>query len=285
MFRTKQQICLLKAIHIRRIGAAEAPVHSRRYFMTWSEMKGLSRLGFVPARKVNPSVLATMVIGTMAAVGATFLVQQHNNNPEDEKEISATLNARRFLVGISENQPMLRHGNIITHCEASTFMDAPPPAPRAPSAHHPMGLRLRRQATIQKMDETAIQGERLESRYDVHWQQAPLGEGAFGVVWAATDRSTGERVAVKKIPKHCTDLASFQREMDALLLLREHGGHPYTANLRANYEEQGAYYLVMDMVAGRELFEQLCEQGPYSEADAAVHIREVASALAFLVCL
>ena len=85
MFRTKQQICLLKAIHIRRIGAAEAPVHSRRYFVTWSEMKGLSRLGFVPP-KVSPSVLATMVIGTITAVGATFLVLQHNNNnPEDEK--------------------------------------------------------------------------------------------------------------------------------------------------------------------------------------------------------
>ena len=236
-------------------------------------------------RQDNPSVLATMVIGTMAAVGATFLVQEHNNNnPEIEKEISDTLNPRRFLVGISENQPMRRHYGNITHCDASTFMDAPPAPHRAPPSAHPMGLRLRRQATIQKMDETAVQDERLESRYDVHWQQAPLGEGAFGVVWAATDRSTGERVAVKKIPEHCTDLASFQREMDALLLLRERGGHPYTANLRANYEEQGAYYLVMDLVAGRELFEQLCEKGPYSEADAAVHIREVASALAFLVC-
>ena len=149
----------------------------------------------------------------------------------------------------------------------------------------PIGLRcLRRQATIQKLEETAVP-DRLESRYDVHWHQAPLGEGAFGVVWSATDRGTGEKVAVKKIPKHCTDLASFQREINALLLLREHGGHPHTANLRAHFEEHGAYYLVMDLVSGRELFEQLCEMGPYSEADAAAHIREVASALAFLVCV
>ena len=245
-------------------------------------MKGLhGRFSEIP--RVKPYVSAAIVIWTMAAVGAGatgYLVVQENNKPDDE-EISSTFSPRRFLVGISQNLPILRQG-IITHCDSSTFMEAPPTS-RAPPAN-PMGLRLRRQATIQKLDETAVQGERLESRYDVHWRQAPLGEGAFGVVWAATDRSTGERVAVKKIPKHCTDLASFQREMDALLLLREYGGHPYTANLRANYEEHGAYYLVMDLVAGRELFEQLCEKGPYSEADAAVHIREVASALAFLVC-
>jgi serine/threonine protein kinase len=38
----------------------------------------------------------------------------------------------------------------------------------------------------------------------------------------------------------------------------------------------------MDFVGGREMFEQLCDNGPYSEADAARHVRETASALAFL---
>lgn len=34
--------------------------------------------------------------------------------------------------------------------------------------------------------------------------------------------------------------------------------------------------------SGRELFEQLCCAGPYSEADAAQHIREAADALSYL---
>jgi len=140
--------------------------------------------------------------------------------------------------------------------------------------------RLRRHSTVEMLEETASE-ERLEDRYKVEWRK-PLGEGSFGAVFSATDQKTGEKVAVKKIDKRYTDDRSFQREMDALLLLRESGGHPNICGMRENYDQGDYYYIVMDYVGGNEMFEQLCCDGPYSEADAARHIQEAASALAFM---
>lgn len=120
----------------------------------------------------------------------------------------------------------------------------------------------------------------LKERYKVDWKN-PLGQGSFGCVYNATDRKTGERVAVKKISKTLTDNVAFQREMDALLHLRQAGGHPNICGLRENFDEGGFYYLVLDHISGGEMFETLCSQGAYSEADAARLIREAACALDF----
>lgn len=139
---------------------------------------------------------------------------------------------------------------------------------------------LRRSNTF-KLMETERERETLENRYTVEWSE-PIGEGSFGAVYQAQDKKTGEHVAVKKISKRATDNESFQREMDALLHIRKHGGHPNICGLRANYDQGDYYYLVLDLVSGGEMFDHLCNHGAYSEADAARMIREVASALAFL---
>lgn len=139
---------------------------------------------------------------------------------------------------------------------------------------------LRRSNTF-KLMETQRERETLENRYTVEWSE-PIGEGSFGAVYQAQDKKTGEQVAVKKISKRATDDESFQREMDALLHIRKHGGHPNICGLRANYDQGDYYYLVLDLVSGGEMFDHLCNHGAYSEADAARMIREVASALAFL---
>jgi serine/threonine protein kinase len=140
---------------------------------------------------------------------------------------------------------------------------------------------VRRHATIQKLNQTKNASATLESKYKVQWKR-PLGEGTFGAVYSASRRSTGEAVAVKKISKQFTDNLAFQREMEALLHIRENGGHPYICGLQENYDEGDFYYLVLDLVSGGEMFDHLCQQGAYSEADAARLVREVASALAFM---
>jgi serine/threonine protein kinase len=121
----------------------------------------------------------------------------------------------------------------------------------------------------------------LDSRYSVNWSK-PLGEGAFGEVFVATDRKTGERFALKKIAKKYTDDTSFQREMNALMHIRKNGGHPHICSLREQFNEGDHYYLILDLVSGGEMFDHLVKLGAYSEADAARLVREVASALAFI---
>jgi len=105
----------------------------------------------------------------------------------------------------------------ITQCDSSGGLLSTPP-----QFHSLRGLR--RHATFQKLEEIATTGERLVDKYNVQLDGEPLGEGTFGAVYAATHKQTGEAVAVKKIHKRNTTSVAFQREMDALLLLRDNGG-------------------------------------------------------------
>lgn len=163
-----------------------------------------------------------------------------------------------------------------TNCEALL------PQPGSSNATTPKTVisRLKRNRTIQKLLAAKTQVS-LTDKYLVDLKQPPLGEGAFGSVHLARHRQSGELVAIKKIPKQMTSYDTFQREMEALLHIREHGRHPNICSLRENFEEGQHYYLVLDLVSGGEMFDHLCQQGPYSEADAARLVREVASALAF----
>lgn len=133
----------------------------------------------------------------------------------------------------------------------------------------------------------AVRTRSLEDAYDVHWNDE-LGIGAFGRVYVARSRRTGERVAVKRIPKSLASREDFQRETEALLRIQKWGGHPHICALREHFEgrddvdDDECYYLILDLVGGGEMFEHLVNHGAYSEADAARLVREVASALDYL---
>lgn len=142
---------------------------------------------------------------------------------------------------------------------------------------------LRSRQTVRKMEQDSCP-DKLSNRYEIDWAH-PLGEGSFGVVYLGIDRHSKEAVAVKQISKTHTAAhhLTLQAEMRALLHLRDSGGHPNICSLRETFsEDDGYYYLILDLVVGGELFDHLVSQGAYSEADAARLVREVASALAYL---
>jgi predicted Ser/Thr protein kinase len=139
---------------------------------------------------------------------------------------------------------------------------------------------IRRRRTLKRLQETKTR-EKMEHKYKVQWNR-PLGEGGFGAVYLATNKKTGEMVAVKKISKQYTNDTSFQQEMNAFHQIRRNGNHPNICGLRENFDEGKYFYLVMDLISGGEVFDRLIEAGAYSEADAARLVREVGSALAFL---
>jgi hypothetical protein len=53
----------------------------------------------------------------------------------------------------------------------------------------------------------------------------PIGSGAYGVVVAAEDTSSGARVAIKKVPAAFTDLTDAKRVLRELKLMRHLGAH------------------------------------------------------------
>jgi serine/threonine protein kinase len=223
--------------------------------MLLSRKKVLSTSATIRALSVGITATGLLIAMDMAG---------HEEDKDGMKRKTVSIPPRYFgsLTSISGIAP------INTRCDE--FRRVPPP----PSS------RLRKRKTVEMFEHTASEGS-LESKYSVQWQK-PLAEGAFGVVYQATNLETGEEVAVKKISKQLTDHAGFQREMDALMHLRENGGHPNICGLRENFDEDGYYYVVLDLITGGEMFDHLISKGAYSEADAARLIREIASALAFL---
>jgi len=109
-----------------------------------------------------------------------------------------------------------------------------------------------------------------------------IGEGAFGKVFIAEEKSTGKKVALKQIMKHRTHAAAFKKEVHILQFLHQLGGHPNVAGLQEVYEDKDNFYLVLELVAGGEVFEHLIQNGPYSEQTASRMLRCIVDALQFL---
>jgi serine/threonine protein kinase len=74
----------------------------------------------------------------------------------------------------------------------------------------------------------------------------------------------------------------FSQEVSALKAIHDLGGHPCIAGVEAMYEDAKHYFLVEELVEGGEMFEHLCENGAYSEAKAAMLLRDLALGLDFL---
>uniref|UniRef100_A0A8C5W3X6 Mitogen-activated protein kinase n=2 Tax=Microcebus murinus TaxID=30608 RepID=A0A8C5W3X6_MICMU len=75
-----------------------------------------------------------------------------------------------------------------------------------------------------------------------------LGKGAYGIVWKAVDRRTGEVVAIKKIFDAFRDKTDAQRTFREITLLQEFGDHPNIIRLLdlMRAENDRDIYLVLE---------------------------------------
>ena len=84
-----------------------------------------------------------------------------------------------------------------------------------------------------------------------------IGKGGVGEVWKAKDTKLGREVAIKTLPEEFaqdTDrLARFEREAKLLASLN----HPNIAAIYGLEEHQGSRFLVLELVEGDTLDEQI----------------------------
>lgn len=238
------------------------------------------------------SLLQSVGVLGAAVASAALLVSETSSSDELTTNINPSSANQQPALG--ENNPP---STIDNNSQPPTSLLAPPLPKLAYPLHTPpltncegYGFKalftggrkssLRRNNTVIAYQKE-VSKESLRSRYKVNWKK-PLGEGGFGAVYSATDRRTGEKVAVKQISKKYTDSVGFQREMQAFLHLRRAGGHPNICGLRENFDEGNYFYFSLDLISGGEMFDHLIRSGPYSEEDASRLVREVASALSFM---
>lgn len=70
--------------------------------------------------------------------------------------------------------------------------------------------------------------EHISQKYEI---KKRLGKGAYGIVWKAVDRQTGEVVAVKKIFDAFRNRTDAQRTFREIMFLQEFGDHPNIVKL------------------------------------------------------
>ena len=112
----------------------------------------------------------------------------------------------------------------------------------------------------------------------------PLGAGSQGHTYRAIDRDTGAEVAVKVLSlggaREWKPFELFEREAQVLASLN-HPGIPRYRDTFAS-EDSGDYFLVMDLVEGRTLAEDMRTPGRFDEARLRRIARGVLDILAYL---
>ncbi|KUI65879.1 Calcium/calmodulin-dependent protein kinase [Cytospora mali] len=105
-----------------------------------------------------------------------------------------------------------------------------------------------------------------------------LGAGTYGIVREAD--SPNGKVAVKIILKK--NVKGNERmvydELDMLQRLK----HPNIVRFVDWFESRDKYYIVTELATGGELFDRICEQGKFTEKDAAATIKQVLGAVDYL---
>uniref|UniRef100_A0A5B6ZR24 non-specific serine/threonine protein kinase n=1 Tax=Davidia involucrata TaxID=16924 RepID=A0A5B6ZR24_DAVIN len=105
-----------------------------------------------------------------------------------------------------------------------------------------------------------------------------LGHGQFGYTYVATDKSNGDRVAVKKIEKKKMVLPiaveDVKREVKILQALT---GHENVVQFYNAFEDDSYVYIVMELCEGGELLDRILakKDSRYTEKDAAIVVRQM----------
>jgi len=127
-------------------------------------------------------------------------------------------------------------------------------------------------------NEDFILNEPIKDKYSLDEE---IGKGGFSVVYKAKRAGTNQEYAVKCINKKKVegdDIRLLKREIRIMKKLN----HAHVLKLYEVYEYEDSFYLVMELVKGKELFDKIVQRGMYSERDAAHIISQVLSAVEYL---
>ena len=97
--------------------------------------------------------------------------------------------------------------------------------------------------------------------------EGTIGKGSFATVKKVKNRATGERFAVKVMSKkkmNDEDKIAMQTEIEILKQV----DHPNIVKLLDVFEDERHYCLVMELMQGGELFDQILEKEIFSESEA-----------------
>jgi len=122
---------------------------------------------------------------------------------------------------------------------------------------------------------------RHDDIHDFYTFGKEIGRGGFSVVVEGNKKGTEEKFAIKCIKKSSIegdDIKLLTREIQIMKNVR----HDNILKLFEVFEDDDQFFLVMELVPGKELFDKIVERGQYSEKDASNIARQIISAVEYL---
>mmetsp|Transcript_38741 Transcript_38741/g.72671 ORF Transcript_38741/g.72671 Transcript_38741/m.72671 type:complete len:536 (-) Transcript_38741:173-1780(-) len=121
--------------------------------------------------------------------------------------------------------------------------------------------------------ERSRSGSPIEQHYSI---DEAIGEGAFGLVSVASNKTTGSRRAVKKMVKaNAKSVMNFKKEIQIMKLM----DHPGIVKLYETFEDQKNIFLVMEVCEGGELFDKIMQEKSFTERQAAILMQQAIRAV------
>jgi len=127
-------------------------------------------------------------------------------------------------------------------------------------------------------DDNEVKHDPIEDFYEMGHE---IGRGGFSVVVEGTDKASKKKYAIKCIKKATVegdDIKLLRREIKIMKRV----DHPNILKLYEVFEDEDEFYLVMELVDGKELFDKIVEKGQYTEKDASNIVKQIVSAVAYL---
>jgi len=118
---------------------------------------------------------------------------------------------------------------------------------------------------------------KINEFYDI--DKKKLGEGSYGTVSKATNKSTNAVRAVKSISKaQMKNLERFKQEIAIMKMM----DHPNIIKLFETFEDHRNIYLIMELSLGGELFDRIIDAGHFTEVQAAVLMQQIFRAIYYM---
>lgn len=121
-----------------------------------------------------------------------------------------------------------------------------------------------------------------ESIYSIYDFKAELGVGSYGRVVAAVHKTTREHRAIKIINKLAIHSEEVKKKIMIEVEIQRRLDHPNIVKVFEFYEDEFNLYLVMEHCTGGELLDSIARIGCFSEAQTAICMKQVLSALCYL---
>jgi len=118
---------------------------------------------------------------------------------------------------------------------------------------------------------------KITDSYDM--EKKKLGEGSYGSVCKAKNKTTNVIRAIKTISKaQMKNIERFKQEIAIMKLM----DHPNIIKLYETFEDHRSIYLVMELCNGGELFDRIIEAGHFTESQAANLMQQIVRAIYYM---